>query len=156
MKKLYFFLLVLFVAGIATVSGQTHQTLTQGQIFTATLEAGEVHTYRIQLGNDAEYFIAWDDADTSYERGGIADVRVGVRGEQWGQYLIDVLDYGNFGQNVHRLMNSNHPSAKVNPLNNLRSERGRSGDVYVQNNEYIIEVRGYGRTSSGTYSIVFY
>ena len=157
MKKLFLFSLVLFVAGISAVTGQTHQTLTQGQIFTTTLEVGEVHTYRIRLGNDAEYFIAWDDWDTSDDYG-VADVRVGVRGDGWGQYVIEVQDWGNFGENAHRLINPNHQSSKINPLNiprNEWNERGGSA-TFVPNAEYIIEVRGLGGSSRGTYRIVFY
>ena len=154
MKKLCFFLPALFAVGIFAANGQTQQALTEGRIVTATLAADEVHTYSIRLGNDAEYFIAWDDYDTS---DGFADIMVGVRGDQWGQYSIDVQDYGNFDQqNVIRLINSNHPNHKTNPLDSRRSGRSGSGWAFAPNNEYIIEVRGLGTDSSGTYRIVFY
>ena len=157
MKKVYFFLLVLFVIGISSVAGQAHQTLTPRQIFTATMTPGAVHTYRIQLRSDAEYFISWDDWDTNNDH---ADITVGVRGSQWGQYLIPVQDSGNYDLNVHRLVNQNNrnrsnQSTKVNPLN-LPKHEGDDEAVFVPNSEYIIEVRGWGEDANGTYRIVFY
>jgi hypothetical protein len=150
MKKMYFFVLVFFLTGIAVVSAQT--SLSQGQVFTANMTTGAVHTYRIQLRGDAEYFIAWEDSDNT--RGdGFADVMVGVRGSEWGQYLIEVQDSGNFGKNVHRLVNRNSPGTKRNPLD---VQSGEEGAVFSSNTEHIIEVRGYGNENSGPYKIVFY
>jgi len=153
MKRMYFFVLLLFIAGISVVAGQTNQTLTQGQIFTGTITPGKVHTYCIQLRGDAEYFIAWDDMDTNPD---YVDVIVGVRGEDWGQYLINVQDDGNFSRNVHRMVNQNHQSTKRNPLNIVDELWGvRNHARFVPNNEYTIEVRGLS-SESGTYRIVFY
>ena len=154
MKRIYFFVLVLFVAGISTVTGQTNQRLTQGQIFTGNITPGAVHTYTIRLGNDSEYFIAWDDWDTNDD---FVDVIVGVRGDQWGQYLINVQDSGNFGLNVHRLVNQNAANTKKNPLNFQRHELDSRGqEEFVPGNEYIFEVRGYDGSASGAYRVVFY
>lgn len=157
MKKIYVLLLVLFVMGVSSVSGQTNQALTQGQIFTGTMTPGAVHTFRMQLRTDAEYFISWDDSDTNYS-GDYADIIVGVRGDNWGQYLVDVMDGGNFGRNVHRLINQNQQNTKRNPLNLPIDEWDYYGEQaeFAPNREYIIEVRGYNRSSSGTYRIVFY
>jgi hypothetical protein len=152
MKRMYFFALMLFIAGIAAVTGQATQTLTQGQIFTGNMTPGAVHTYRMQLRNDAEYFISWDDSDTN-GNDNYADLIVGIRGEQWGQYLIDVQDSGNYGQNLHRLVNRSLPSTKRNPLNISGSVQPNG---FNPNSEYIIEVRGYSESPSGTYRIVFY
>jgi hypothetical protein len=151
MKKMYFFALMLLVAGISVLAGQTNQPLTQGQIYTGNMTSGAVHTFRVQLRGDAEYFIAWDDSDTN-SSDGYADLVVGVRGQEWGQYLIEVQDSGNSGQNLHRMVNQNHQSTKRNPLNISRNVAGG----FNPNTEYIIEVRGYSDSSSGRYRIVFY
>jgi hypothetical protein len=154
MKKVYFFMFVLFVLGVSAVAGRESQTLTHGHISIGNMTPGAVHTYRILPGNDAEYYIAWDDYDTNYD---FADIIVGVRGEEWGQYLIDVQDHGNFGRNLHRLVNQNHQGTKRNPLNLATEEWDESGPPeFVPNREYIIEVRGWNRSSSGAYRIVFY
>ena len=147
MKRLYFFVIVLLVAGIANVTGQTNQALTEGQIFTGNLTPNAVHTYRIRIRGDAEYFIAWDDVDTRYTNGDYADVIVGVRGDGWGQYMIEVQDQGNYGQNLHRLVNQSN--AKRNPLS-------AAGSGFASNTEYIVEVRGISDSASGMYRIVFY
>ncbi|MDR2965289.1 MAG: hypothetical protein LBU88_05900 [Treponema sp.] len=153
MKKIFLIVLILFVAGISVVAGQSTQpqTLTQGQVFTATMTPGAVHTYRIQLRGDAEYFIAWDDYDTNSD---LVDIIVGVRGDNWGQYLIGMQDSGNAGRNLHRMVNRNHRSNKRNPLNIQSGEGGQA--EFSPNTEHIIEVRGYNDSSSGTYRIVFY
>jgi hypothetical protein len=157
MKKMHFLVLALFLAGIFSVAGQTAapQLLTPGQIVTGNLKEGEVHLYRIQLGNDSEYFVAWDDADTSSD---MADIRVGIRGEEWGRYLIEVKDDGNFGMNLHRLVvTRSAQNSKTNPLNNRASSRsGDQSSGFAANTEYVIEVRGYDSDQSGSYRIVFY
>jgi hypothetical protein len=121
MKKVNLLVLALFITGISVVSGQTNQRLTQGEIFTGSMTPGAVHTFIMQVNDDAEYFIAWDDSDTNYYND-YADIIVGVRGDEWGQYLINVQDNGNSGQNQHRLINQNHQSTKRNPLNIPRNE----------------------------------
>ena len=151
MKKPYFFLPALLVLAIASAHGQTRQeALTEGRIVTATLAAGEVHTYGIRLGNDDRYFIAWDDYDTS---DGFADITVGVMDVAMGQCLIDLMDDGNFDFNVHRLSISGD---KTNPLLAHRRSGEDGGAAFVSNGEYVIVVRGYDESSSGTYRIVFY
>ena len=151
MKKMLLFVVVLLVAGIFQVAGQSNQTLAEGQIFTAHMSPGAVHTYLIRIRGDAEYYVAWDDSDTEYtvDNGAFADIVVGIRGGGWGQYMIEVQDSGNYDRNVHRLINQSHLSTKRNPLNPASSG-------FAANTEYIVEVRGYGDSSSGTYRIVFY
>lgn len=147
MKKMLFLVMVLLVAGITLVAAQSNQPLSVGQVYTGQLNPGAVHTFVIRLGNDAEYFIAWDDVDTGYADLNYADIVVGVRGDGWGQYMVDVQDYGNHDRNLHKLATQN--SGKRNPLN-------PSGTSFSANTQYIVEVRGLGDSSSGQYRIVFY
>ena len=143
MKKYYFFMLVLLIVGISAVYAQTNQPLTAGQVFTANMTYGAVHTYRVQLGTAPVYIIAWEDIDNSASSG-CADIVVGVRHEtSFFGGGVDVSDSGNFGTNMHRLMDIKNPA--------LYS----MGEGFIQNNWYIIEVRGLGN-STGTYKIVFF
>ena len=89
------------------------------------LSAGEIHTYRF-YANSGNYFIKWEDADIepSY-----ADIKVGLKREGASSYIVDVTDVS-------------VDSRDVNTINFSVSISGY----------YIMEVHGYGSSSSGSYN----
>ena len=120
----------------------TETQLLRDTVHTATINAGETHTYSIFLHSDPVYYICWEDADnvndTEY-----ADILVGIRhtSDEFYHSHINPADNGNFGINRHRLLN-------------LKSAEGTASAFrFIPNSWYIIEVKGYD-TSSGTYKIV--
>ena len=143
MKKKFFCIVVLFIVGLSAVYAQNNQTLNAGQVFTANMTAGAVHTYRIQLGTDAAYFIELQDNDNA-DGDGYADLRISVRHSEdaWFRDRINEQDI-----NRVRLYNIKNP--------NLASG-GDTSIAFFPNSYYIIEVRGYDDSSRGSYKIAFY
>ena len=94
--------------------------------YTNTLPAGATQYYRFQARNDTDHFIEWRDADSNYGR--YADIAVGVKRDGDSSYIVPVSDNGNNGSNKHL----------------IRTTPGVS---------YIIEVKGFDSTESGTYEI---
>jgi len=143
MKVKYLLVWALLVICISACSGQKVPTIAEGKTITATLMPGEIHTYRIRLKNKNVYIIEWDDSDTS-SYSYYADIKVGLRKDGDSNYLISVSDSGNLGDNKHRVDN-----IKSNVVS-------RNADYFVPNSWYIVEVRGYSSSGSGTYTITFY
>ena len=136
MKKRYFLVILLFVISVSIIQAQTNQTLTAGQVFTANLAPGAVHTYRIQLGTDLVYFIEIEDMDNNSS---LVDVIVSVRHSEdaWFRGRINERD-------TNRIR-----------LSNIKT--GSGGDLsFFPNSWYVIEVKGIDNTSRGTYRIAFY
>jgi hypothetical protein len=137
MKKNYFLMLALFIMGISAIYAQTNQTLNAGQVFTANLAAGAVHTYRIQLAADPLYHIFFQEGDET-------DIIVSVRhsGNEFYQPSFGVDGDGIFSIRLYDIKN---------PIFSSGSQLG-----FFRNSSYIIEVQGFVDTSKGTYKIVFY
>ena len=144
MKKKLFFVLIILIISISAIHAQTNQVLVAGQVFTANLTPGAVHTYRIQLGTDPLYYIELEDWDINSNN---VDVVISVRHleDAWFRERIDNQD-----ANTICLYNIK------NPISFLGADEGDASLAFIPNSWYIIEIRGYDSGARGTYRIVFY
>ena len=98
------------------------------EYYNNTLYAGEIHNYRF-YASSGTYRIYWDDVD-NFPAGFSANIQVGVKREGASSYIVDVTNSGNLE-------------------NQIIFNASISG-------YFIIEVRGFGSSSSGTYRISYY
>jgi hypothetical protein len=136
MEKRSFFVLALVVIGISVANAQSNQALTAGQVFSATIADGAVHTYRIQLGNDPIYYIRWEEDNSGNKKQGLADISVTVR------HSDDAFYRGRYSQDSGGIR-----------LNNIKNPVFSGDLLFFPNSLYIIEVQG---STGGTYKIVFF
>jgi hypothetical protein len=137
MKKNCFLVLGFLVICVSAVNAQNNQSLTAGQVFSANLSAGAVHTYRIQLGSDPIYHISFEE--------GTADIVVSVKHFQNEFYQPSIIKRDEDGSFTFRLYDIK------NPIFASGSHLG-----FFRNSTYIIEVQGYESSVTGTYKIVFF